>query len=401
MLAPTKLLEHKTHDYDASGNWGFGTLWYYNYRRKPPFLRMRHVPAMLANYRVRMALQTFEGAITSLSHFFVKEENEEIKQFLIQQIERWWRNSASKMIYGSLPYGFYGAEILYRVDSDRLLAFNTLKSFRAHDIFPVTFKGDLAGLQLRNFRGSKVRYIGGEKAFWHVYGREWHPWYGQSVLFGAYEPWLDLTSEGGGLDVRRLYFYTSVLQNDVIYHPDTVIPDEQGELKHTRDIARSMVEKQRSGGKFTLPSTRDMNGNLDWFIETKDTTGGGDQVLAYVDQLADEIAQGMGVPPEIFEAAETGSGFSGRKIPETVFRGILTSIVQFMVNDIDEQCLRKLVEHNFSVTPSHEIVVFGLVRDEGDEGEDGQNGPQKPMRSTNGNVPKKSVQMAVEGAVAV
>jgi len=301
------------------------------------------------------------------------------------------------MIYGALPYGFYGAEILYRVDSDEKLAFNTLKSFQPHDIYPVTFKGELAGLQLRNFRGTKVRYIGGEKAFWHVHWREWHPWYGQSRLYGAYEPWLDLTSEGGGLDVRRLFFFRNVLQNDIVRHPDSVVVNEEGQPIHTRDIARSMVEKQRSGGVYTLPSTVDMNGNKLWDIETKDTTGGGADVMENVKTLTDEIAEGMGIPPEVFKAADTGSGFSGRKIPEAAFRGILTNLVQWMVSDIDEQCFRKLVEHNFGVQPSHEIVPFGLVRDEGDEGQ-GENGN---MGSTSPGVPNKSVQMATEGALAV
>ena len=41
----------------------------------------------------------------------------------------------------------------------------------------------------------------------------------------------------------------------MIYHPDIAIPNETGQLQHTRDIARSMVEKQRSGGAYTLPET--------------------------------------------------------------------------------------------------------------------------------------------------
>lgn len=398
MLAPTKLLEHKTHDYDATNyNLGYGTLWYFEYRRKPPFRRLFHVPAMLANRRVQLALQTFEGAITSLSHFFVKEDNEQIKEFVITQIERWWRNSASKMIYGALAYGFYGAEILYRVDSEGRLAFNCLKSFQPHDIFPVTFKGDLVGVQLRNYRGGKVRYVGGEKAFWHVHGREWHPWFGQSRLFAAYEPWLELTSEGGGLDVRRLFFFRNVLQNDVMYYPDEVIPNEQGERIHARDIARSMVEKQRAGGVYALPSATDVDGNKKWEIVTKDTTGGGEDVMRHVEVLADEIAEGMGIPPEVFTAADTGSGFSGRKIPEAAFRGILTNIVQWMVSDFDEQCVRALVKEAFKVEPSHEIVPFGLVRDEGDEGQ----GEEGGMSSTAPQTPKKSVQMAADGNLAV
>lgn len=394
MLAPTRLLEHKTQDYEWRNRWGYGSVWYYNFRRKPPFLRLLHVPAMLMNSRVQIVLQTFEGAITSLSHFFVKEDNEEIKQFLITQIERWWRNSASKMIYAALPYGYYGAETMYRMDEKGRLAFNYLKSFQAQDIYPVTLKGELVGLELRNVSGSKKRYIGEEKKLWHVHWRELHPWWGQSRLYGAYEPWLDLISEGGATDVRRYYFYRNSIQNDVGYYPDRNVPDENGTDVYAGDVMRSMIEKQRAGGVYSFPSTRDMNGNREWEIETKDTTGGEQGVLDFPEALKDEISEGMGMSSEVYKAADTGSGFSGRRIPESAFRGILTNIVQWMVSDIDEQSFRPLVKHNFQVEPSYEIIPFGIVRDEGDEGED-------EMRSTNTRVPKEEVRMAAEGALAV
>ena len=394
MLAPTKLLEDRTPHYNWD-NWsGYGSLWYYNYRRKPPFRRLIHVPAMLANPRVQIVLQTFEGAITSLTHFFVAEENSEIKQYLIKQIERWWRNSASKMIYNALPYGYFGAQTMYRIDTNGRLAFSYLKQYMARDVYPVTRKGELAGIELRNSRGTKDRYIGAEKAFWHIHWREYHPWWGQSRFFGAYEPWLDMTSEGGALDVRRFYFYRNALQNDVGYHPHDYETDETGQEKYTGDIMRSMIEKQRSGGVYSLPNTRDVNGNRLWEIETKDTTGGAAEVLEYPESLKDEISEGMGMSSEVIHASETGSGFSGRKIPESAFRGILTNIVYWMVCDIDEQCFRPLVKHVFQCEPDYEIIPFGIVRDEGDEGED-------EPRSTNKHVPNESVRMAAEGALAV
>ena len=76
-MPPTKdLLERKTADYDYGPSAiGYGAMWYYRYRRKPPFRRFWHVPAMLGNSRVEIVMQTFEGAITSLTHFFVREEN--------------------------------------------------------------------------------------------------------------------------------------------------------------------------------------------------------------------------------------------------------------------------------------------------------------------------------------
>ena len=70
------------------------------------------------------------------------------------------------------------------------------------------------------------------------------------------------------------------------------------------------------------------------------------------------------VSEEVFRAAETGSGYSGRRIPETAFRGILTDIVQWMVTDFDDQILRPLIRRNFGQEPEYEIIVFGLVEQE-------------------------------------
>jgi len=159
------------------------------------------------------------------------------------------------------------------------------------------------------------------------------------------------------------------------------------------------VEKQRSGGAYTFPSTTDpLSGKRLWEVETKDTTGGGQQVLDNVAVLADEIAEGLGIPPEMISASETGSGFSGRKIPESAFRGILTNIVQEMVSDIDDQCFRSLVKEAFNVEPSYEIVPFGLVRDEEEgAGENDVKSVNNKDRNSDGHtVPRKSLKMAYE-----
>jgi len=86
-----------------------------------------------------------------------------------------------------------------------------------------------------------------------------------------------------------------------------------------------------------------------------------------VDDLKGDISEGMGVPDEVIEAAETGSGYSGRRIPQNALRGMLSEVANFLIQDLNDQILEPLIRRNFGEVPDYEIQTFGLVRD-ADEG---------------------------------
>ena len=354
----------------------WGSSGYWLYRDKPPFRRFWHVPAMIADPRITMALLTIKGALTSLARFYIDESycndgdyeapDSEIKQFAVKQITRWWRNSVSFMLE-AMEWGWTGGEPLYRVQKDGKIGFDKIRWFESRDIYPVTKNGEFVGLELRpRGAGGHGMFLGGEKAFWHVHWRNRHRWWGWSRLFGAYEPWLDLHSEGGGIDIRRKWYYKHAYQGKRLYHPPGTYIDDQGKRIPWKEIARSLVEQERAGGIFVFDSIyHEGTKNPLWKIEDPPSSGdGGLDVREYIYDLKREIVEGLGVSEELFRAAETGSGYSGRSIPEKAFRGILTDIVQWMIVDFDEQILRPLIRRNFGEEPEYEIQVFGLVEQE-------------------------------------
>lgn len=364
------LLEKKVKDYQGAHVYLAGNA-YYNWRRKPPFHRMFHVPAMLQDSRLQMSMQILKGMITSLSRFYVDEgsaegdQPSEIKQFLIDQISHFWRIGSYRCL-SAMEWGWFGAETLYRVNDKGQFVFDDFNTFRQPDTYPVTLDGDFVGMEVRD--KAEPIYIGGQKAFWHLHWRDQNKWWGGSRLRGAFEPWLDLHDEWGALDVRRQYYYKHVFQGEIIRHPPGSTQDKNGNPVAYDKIARSLVEKARAGGVYVLPSVYDPASKKPlWDVEDRATQSSADDVREYVSDCRREMTEGVGLSEEIFKAAESGSGYSGRKIPETATRGMLTDIVYWIISDADSQIFRPLIKMNFGCNPEYEIIPFGLVGSEEDD----------------------------------
>jgi len=374
-----ELLQTITRNYEPAAL--LASYGYFRWRKRPPFHRFIHVPAMIADPRIMMVMLAIKGALTSLCHFYVDETPgsmedpppSEIKKYVIKQITRWWRTSVGQMLQ-ALEWGWFAAEPLYRVQNNGRIGFRGFRKLEPQDVLPVTSEGELVGIELRPWGQGAAReggadsvYLGGEKAFWHVHWRERLRWWGWSRLFGAFEPWLDLHAEGGGMDIRRKWYYTHTFQGKRMYHPPgTYTDDVTGARKPFKEIARGMLEDERSGGVFAFPSQFDsITGIPLWKIEDPPSSGnaGGD-VREYIYDLKREMTEGLGFPEEIIRAAETGSGYSGRAIPQEAFRGMLTDLAQHMVLDFDEQIVRPLVRREFHQEPDYEIIPFGLIEQE-------------------------------------
>lgn len=374
--AQQRLLKTQTADYNPVLS---VTPFYHSsiYHHRPPFYRFLHVPLMLADSRVRMAMLAYKGTITSLARFYVDEGDEqeanesEIKKYAVRQLTRWWRNSASKML-DSLAWGWFAGEPLYRVNNLGQTAFRGMREFRPMDVWPITKNGELVGIELHPYGNiadepdtMKYHYLGGMKAFWHTHWRNEGRWWGQSRLYGAFQPWLDLHKYGGGYGLRDKYYYRHVYHGDIGRYPAGSVQDDNGDLVASKDVMRDILEKARAGEVIGLPSTRDeQSKEYLWDIQARNTGTAADDIRAYVKDLRCEMTEGMGIPEEVFQAAESGSGYSGRKIPEEAFRGMLTEVIFWMVNDFDEQILRPLIKFNFGYVPDYEIIPFGIMKED-------------------------------------
>lgn len=357
-----ELLETRTGNYEPGVAYSAGT--YHAPSRKPRFNRA-FIPFMLAHPHIQLGLKIIRGRIIARSRFYVEESNEETRNFLIRQISRFWMYSANRML-SALAFGYSGAECHYSLMADQI-EFRMVKNFIAPDVRVVcNEKGEKVGMTVRRTaqtgKQSSRIYLGGLKSLWHIHNRDIHPWYGATILFGAYDPWFESYKDGGGRDIRNLYFHKYAFSGDTIYYPPGATPDGNGLPRDNRSIAKELVEKRRTGGVLAFPNQRDEAGNQMWTLEPGQVGTAAAPVLEYNEHLKTEILEGMGVPREVVEAAETGSGYSGRAVPLEAFDSTLQDYTNWLIYDFDEQILRPLIRFREGREPTHEIIPFGLAR---------------------------------------
>ncbi len=387
------LERHVSKDYDpgdtVNREW---PLFSYEVHR-PIFARFRDVPPMLRDSRIKLGMAAAAGAILAMGRIYVDEGNQDaeningdqaysdVKQFAVDQIKRWWFNSSEKML-SSMAWGYFAGEVFYRRNSDGDLAFDFIKEFRAQDAYPVAIDNEFAGIELSGGDQGRTQYVGGDKAIWHVHKRHVNRWWGESRLLGAYDSWLDLHEHYGALHLRRLYYKTHVLHGwDFYYDPGrSVQPDGQGGTTSNRTLAINIIAKARSGAAYLWPAAFDATTKQPLWgrKQIMTNTSAGDSILEYIKDLRTEMMEGLEVPEEVIMAAETGSGFSGRAVPQKAFHGLLKSVVYWMANDFDSYILQPLMRRKFGTLPDYQLVPFGLVDDDEEQPQivdmDGQDG---------------------------
>lgn len=331
-----------------------------NMRRAPPF-SFQAVNEMLTDPRVMFGLWLIKGPILSKSRFYIDCDNKEAKDFLIQNLTRFWRNSAVRAMK-SIEWGYSCSEALYEIRNG-LINFDTLKDLHPLDCRALTREGKLVGATVRNVptkTGKKKVELSGARSLWTVHSREVHPWYGRSRLFGAYLPWLECWSEGGFRDSRRLFFYKYAYTGAIGYYPNQDFQLPSGQRVSSKDLMREMLEKSRNGATVALPNTRDANGQRAWEIVPATSTPPPASLGEYGKDLKDDIWEGMGIPPEVARAEGTGA-YAGRAVPLEAFYAILQEIVNWLITDVNSQIFRVLVDLNFGEDVEYEIVPFGLT----------------------------------------
>jgi len=355
-----ELLEVRSSDYVPQGYYG-----HYYITRHRPYFSMITIRDMLTDPRVIFGLWLIKGPIVTNARFEVETGDAALEEFVGKQIKRFWMNSAARALK-SIEWGYSGSEVIYRVHEGQI-QFDILKDFDSPDLRAITNQGTVAGMMVRNIRHQTTTsansvYIGGPKKLWHVHGREKHPWYGQSRLFGAHVPWWEQWSDGGYRDVRRLWFYKNSFEGGIIYHPPGNVRLQTGELVPNKELAREIIDKKRTGGTMTFPNSATAEGQRQWEYLPPNPIPVPAGLLEYGDSLRLEILEGMGVPNEIIESSgDEGFGSaSGRQVPEMAFYSTLQELIQWEVMDFDHQVVKPLVALNMGADKAAQYEVKAL-----------------------------------------
>lgn len=317
---------------------------------------------------VKNALQYFKAGI-ALADFEVHTKDSRVEAFVQEQCRHFWAVGRPKVQNLGYKWGWMGGENIYD-DSGGVLRWDKLIDYSPADTYLLTREYQYAGVRVKNVPNGPVDLWGhaalpdadaGDekqpapipaKAYWYAHLPQCTQWYGQTQFAGAWLPWRRLCSQDGAEQTLDMGFYRFAYSGPIVRFPENAYrqgQDNQGgpSYQFARDEARQMAEQTKAGASFAFPSTRDKLGNYIWDLIWPDHGMPTDNMIIYVKHLYDQVNLGIGVPPELITAGETGSGYSGRAIPLEGFLMQQQEIGDLMLSGFDEQVLRSLVWWNF------------------------------------------------------
>lgn len=290
-----------------------------------------------------------------------------VAEYIQKSCDRFWERGVPKL-QGGYDYGWIGCETTF-MEEEGLLKWNDMVQFSPRDTFLLTQDGLPVGIRVKNVRNKPKAvdlWMASQdvpaKGVWYAHNPRFNSFYGQSQLFGAWRPWRRLGYKDGAETVIDTGVYRFAFAGPVIRYPEEAVQtaqlgvpattnDSQGRpRRYARDIARQMGEQIKAGGTWGLPSVKyptEQGGDYKWSVDFPDHTIDVQALIAYAKYLADQISYGCGVPPELQQAAETGSGYSGRSIPMESFIAAQQKIANALLHLFIEQILKPLVRWNF------------------------------------------------------
>lgn len=323
-------------------------------------------------------------------------QDDKVGRFVKEQCERFWDRGVPQLQHAD-EYGWIGSEQIYD-KNDGILKWDGCVTFRPLDTYLLTQDFKPVGVRVKNVQGTSAPidlWMAGvnvpAKGLWYPHNPRYNSHYGRSQLYSAWRPWRRLAYKDGLETVIDGALYRLGYQGPLARAPDEDLQgpspgaantsmDSQGRPRRfARDIMRQIVEQYKAGGSVVLPSKRDAAGNYvyDLILPTS-TLQGIDGLLNAAKALRDQITAGIGVPPELIQAADSGSGYSGRRIPLEAFLANQQHIADALLRLFVTQVLRQLVRYNFGDGIRFNVQVKSLIKTRTKQAQAGQQGQGNP-----------------------
>jgi hypothetical protein len=361
----------------------------------PQFYLLRDVELMMIHPVCRSALDYYKGGIADVEfwggpklddpddeHGLPISGNPDVANFVLQQCYRFWDRGVP-MLQGGYEYGWIAGEPLYVEENGRLV-WDSLLQFSPRDVYLLTREGRPVGVRVKQIAHTQQEQAGNAtssgiadlwlasrdvpaKGVWYAHNPRYSQYFGQSQLLGAWKPWRRLAWKDGAEGNIDLGFYRFWCAGPVVYYPNedfqtgvnapamaTTVDSQGRPRRFARDFARQLAEWYKSGAGVGLPSdkyTQDFGSGDKWRLDLPQSTLNVEGGIVYARYLMDQIRYGVGVPPELMEASESGGGFNGRMVPMYGFLTQQQKIADAMLILFVKQILAPLVRWNFGDVP--------------------------------------------------
>ncbi len=321
-----------------------------------PTFTLATADAMRFDAQVRIGLGARNGLLMG-AEVTVSGDQDDVVEWVRGEWSRLWSTYAPQLLRAKL-YGFQASEVVYRrATGGRFAGFvevDQLIERPAREIRIVMRGHEPAGFVWRD-GDQEVTLLAPRGLLVTFDSESGHP-YGCSLLARAYPAWYEKWMEGGAKRSLRLRMMKDSYIGDIFWYPaDQAVQLADGTQVSWRDVGRQLIEARQTGGALTLPLVRDQHGNrLTDYTPPRDT-GGATQIFDWKKDLDLEIWKALEVPPEIIQAASTGSGYSGRWIPFMVALSAVQVEFSELLRCVDRDVLRPLAHLNFGARPTYEI----------------------------------------------
>lgn len=346
----------------------------------PQIWLLRDIELMLIHPIVRASLGYFKSGVAGAEFWGgpspdrdpkglpICPDNPEADAWIKAMCERWWDRGVPQA-QGGYDYGWIGGEHLYDEEAGRLVWRGT-KQFSPRDVFLLTQNRKEVGVRVKNIKGRRRSEVDlwleegdiPSKAMWYAHQPRHGNWYGQSQLLGAWRPWRRLAWIDGAETVIDTGVYRFAYAGPQIGFPEEDMAqaapappattlDSQGlPRRFARDWAKQMAEQAKAGAGFGYPTTQyppEQGGGPKWVINWPDHAFDVDPLINYAKYLQEQISYGVGVPPELLAATQSGSGYSGRSVAVEGFLYLQQQIADALLDLFIKYVLRALVRINF------------------------------------------------------
>lgn len=325
----------------------------------PLFFALRDVEQMLYHPYVVTCSSYYKSGVAN-TEFDIKADSSEVGQFVYKMIDKFWNLGVPKLQIG-WDYGWMGCESMYE-ESSGVMEWSHFLDFSPRDTWVLTNEYEYWGVRVKNIRGKGFVDLRGEtesepaKGFWYGHRARFQQWYGGTQLMGAWLPWRRLAVMDGAEFIIDQAIYRYGVGGLIVRFPPRAFRRTQNQpsssplFQDARSMAQQLVEQFKSGGGIALPSTKytpEQGGDYMWDVDIPTAVINVSGLLEYIKYLQDQIALGVGIAPEIIQASEVGSGYSGRAIPLESFLLSMQQHADTMLQCFLEQVLKPLVRYNF------------------------------------------------------
>lgn len=340
---------------EVQAYWFFGKPWFSYW----------NVPAMLRDPWIGQLCDLWQFPFHQVKHQ-VKAKSVEVQAWVQKTLQKFWSRYLpialdSYVAYGFAPVGFEYIVKRSPLSGRHLWELDCVTKIAPLDARPHTFTGTT------KFAGYEVPGVGVIRhpyAFWFSGLNKLRQFYDRPPLAGAYDPWLEANGRGGAKDLRQLYMRKHSVRPAIGEHPtgEATFTNAAGDSYQADNasIMQAALEYYEAGSNITLAQEWDEKGNPKWKITPAEAAADAPSVRLYPQDLKRDMAEGIGIPFEVLQAAEGGTGYSGREIPYLAWLGKADQLSGIVVEEFDKT-VRPVVELNFGRGADFEITPMSLV----------------------------------------